>query len=168
MNWFTANEWIAAMNADDGTGYLGFDTWRLPITVQPDASCDTQSDPGGAGIPALFQGSGSGCTASEMGHLKHVDDIYFESEAALALFLNLRDWEYWSGTDYFFDTSLAWSQGFDLGTQETADKSATMLYVLPVLSGDVSVPLPPSIWLLGSALFGVASLKRARPARQGR
>jgi len=46
--------------------------WRLPTTLQPDASCSTQSDPGG-GLP--LQGSGYGCTGSEMGHLFNVDGI---------------------------------------------------------------------------------------------
>ncbi len=30
MNWNTANSWIAAMNTDGGTGYLGYNDWRLP------------------------------------------------------------------------------------------------------------------------------------------
>ena len=63
MNWNTANDWIAAMNADGGNGYLGINNWGLPITTQPDATCNTQS--GGQGV-------GTGCTGSEMGHLFNV------------------------------------------------------------------------------------------------
>ena len=54
------------------TVYGTVDDWRLPTTLQPDASCSTQSDPGG-GLP--LQGSGCGCTGSEMGHLFNVDGI---------------------------------------------------------------------------------------------
>jgi len=34
MTWDTAQSWLMAMNADGGTGYLGYNNWRLP-TVTP-------------------------------------------------------------------------------------------------------------------------------------
>lgn len=58
MTWDKANEWIAAMNT---ANYLDFNNWRLPTTLQPDASCDQQDS--GAGV-----GFGVGGTGSEMGH----------------------------------------------------------------------------------------------------
>lgn len=47
MNWSGALFWIDAMNAYDGTGYLGFNDWRLPITLQPDTSYGSQLNPEG-------------------------------------------------------------------------------------------------------------------------
>ncbi|MBI3570923.1 MAG: DUF1566 domain-containing protein [Gammaproteobacteria bacterium] len=40
MNWYKAQDWIAAMNA---ASYLGFNDWRLPTTLQPDATCSGQT-----------------------------------------------------------------------------------------------------------------------------
>ena len=33
MNWNTAHNWIAALNADGENGYLGFNNWRLPTNT---------------------------------------------------------------------------------------------------------------------------------------
>lgn len=32
MNYQTAQLWIAALNADNGVGYLGRNNWQLPTT----------------------------------------------------------------------------------------------------------------------------------------
>ncbi len=57
MTWTVANAWAASLDLD---GVVGVDGWRLPDTLQPDASCDSQS--GGIGY-------GYYCTGSEMGNL---------------------------------------------------------------------------------------------------
>ncbi len=57
MSWDTAQSWIGAMNA---ANYLGFNDWRLPTTLQPDASCSYQA----SGYVGNYN-----CTGSEMGHL---------------------------------------------------------------------------------------------------
>jgi len=90
MKWDTAHNWIAAMNADGGTGYLGINNWRMP-TLKPND---------GSGIPTSSNMIGSfstnastslgyartttngtdggwrdpaGNPVSEMGHLYYVD-----------------------------------------------------------------------------------------------
>jgi hypothetical protein len=56
MEWDTAKAWIAAMNnADGGTGYLGFNDWRLAsmsvvggvpaVSAYPVVDCSTSSEP---------------------------------------------------------------------------------------------------------------------------
>ena len=90
MSWFTANDWIDAMNT---ATYLGFSDWRLPTTTQPDATCSIQSPFGG--FPD--QGFGDGCTGSEMGHLSNVEGV---TSAAPGLFSNVQAALYWSGTEF--------------------------------------------------------------------
>ena len=43
MSWFTAQNWIGAMNT---ANYLGYNDWRLPTTLQPDPSCSLQLNAG--------------------------------------------------------------------------------------------------------------------------
>ena len=58
MTWHEATAWAAQLNIN------GYDDWRLPTTLQPDASCSNQA--GG-------DSSGYGCTGSELGYLFYVE-----------------------------------------------------------------------------------------------
>ena len=153
MDWATANLWIAAMNADGGSGYLGYNDWRLPETITPDPNC------------SFFDAFGSGCVLSEMGHLNNVEGIFWSSpQAAGNPFTNLQFNSYWSATENALNPGQAWVYGFDLGGQDVFNKTATGgVNAWAVRSGDVSiVPLPASLvlatsgWclLLGGRLFG--------------
>ena len=159
MNWSTANSWINAMNADSGTGYLGYNDQRLPTTTQPDASCSNQFDPGEG---FAVQGSGSGCLASEMGHLNNIEGVFWDVPPAPGNpFSNLQFNAYWSGTEYAPDTSGAWSYSFDLGGQGIFVKSNPDNYAWAVRSG-VVVPVPAAVWLFGSGLLGLIGLARRK------
>ena len=68
-DWDSANAWAASLDID---GVAGADGWRLPTTLQPDASCSNQFDPGGS-LPV--QGFAFNCTGSEMGNLYHVKGV---------------------------------------------------------------------------------------------
>ena len=83
----------AAGYSQTHTVYGTFDDWRLPTTLQPDASCAIQDEPGGPEPPT--QSIGVGCTGSEMGHLFNVDGI---AQTSMGPFLNVQDTWYWSGT----------------------------------------------------------------------
>lgn len=61
MNWADANAWAANLSFNDGVNT--YDNWRLPSTLQPDASCSDQT---------LGSSGGFRCTGSEMGHLFYV------------------------------------------------------------------------------------------------
>lgn len=183
MTWDTAQSWIGAMNA---ANYLGYNNWMLPTTLQPDASCYSQS--GGVS-------SSHSCTGSMMGHLFYTElgglanaNISFFHNSSYSLFNNVRDSFYWSGTEYASDTSRAWFFDMGLGGQyhnpkniSPTDGWAINQFAWAVLPGDValtctdptcaaaatvsppaSVPDPDTwgLMLSGLALVGWAARRR--------
>jgi hypothetical protein len=159
MNWSKAQSWIFAMNA---ANYLGYKDWRLPTTLQPDASCSMQV----SGVSA-----GNNCTGSEMGHLFYnelggtaASSILSSSDPDLALFSNLQSDFYWSDTEYAPNTSAAWIVNFNGGFQNSGFKGNYM-FALAVRDGQVAaVPVPAAAWLLGSGLLGLIGMARKRKA----
>lgn len=177
MDWNTANEWIAAMNAvDDGKGYLGYNDWRLPKSL----------DTGAPGCNFAYSGTDCGynvdLSVSEMAHLYYVElgnlaryDIdgvtnscYTHTAGCMTNqgpFVDL--WyinTYWS-TSYETSPNFAWVFNFEDGRQNYLIKSQRYP-LLPVRDGDVLVPIPGAVWLLGSAL-GVLGIARRRMAAGG-
>lgn len=162
MTWGGAQKWIAAMNA---ANYLGFNDWRLPTTLQPDASCVFQG-PGGSG--------GYNCTGSEMGHLFYTElgglagqSIATTHNANYSLFQNVEsnpNYSYWSGTE---SGPLAWTFSLETGYQGTDYKYNPYLYALAVRPGQVSaVPVPAAVWLFGSGLIGLFGSIRPKTTKQ--
>ena len=131
MNWTTANSWAAGLDPY-GSGITG---WRLPDTLQPDASCDSQS--GGDSY-------GYNCTGSEMGNLFYnvlggVADSFITTthNANYDLFSNVQSSLYWSATEYAPGTTFAWGFNFNSGYQNLNTK-ANNLYAWAVHSGSYS------------------------------
>jgi hypothetical protein len=153
--------WAASLSIFDtrpGAGGVTYSDWRLPTTLQPDASCDSQFDP--PGFPT--QGFGGGCTGSEMGHLFNVDGI---SASSPGLFTNVQSLRYWSGTEYAPTTPqpAAWVFSFGNGLQSNILKSNDFPSAWAVRPGDVAVvPVPAAVWLFGSALGLLGWLRRRR------
>ncbi len=166
MSWGNANAWAASLNVGGITG------WRLPRTLQPDASCTGQA--GGGSIS-----TGGNCIGSEMGHLYYLefDGDFFPFNAPtngilesgdpdLSLFTNIQSLQasggiYWSETE--FNASNAWYFNFNGGQQERLNKGSGH-YAWGVFDGDVSlVPIPAAVWLFGSAL-GLLGLMSRKPA----
>jgi len=160
-SWNNQTAWVNSLNIVDtrpGAGGVIYSDWRLPKTLQPDANCSIQTDPGG-GFP--MQSNGTGCTGSEMGHLYSVDGIDTNSPGP---FTSLQGW-YWSGTEYTPDTTnKAWNFNFGvtIGAQNYGPKYIG-LFAWAVRDGDVAavVPVPAAVWLFGSALLGLLGLRRA-------
>lgn len=162
MNWFTANSWIAAMNSDGGTGYLGVDAWRLPTTLQPDASCSIQVGYGGS--------RGDNCSGSEMGNLYYNvlggiagDSITTTHNSNYALFSGIADNFYWSATEVSPPAGDVHYFSFRDGSQRYVAKTGVALFVWAVADGNISaVPVPPAIWLFGSGLLGLIGISRRK------
>lgn len=156
MDWQGALFWIDAMNESN---YLGFNDWRLPGTLLPDASCQA---------PSLS--AGRNCTGSEMGHLFYsefgataVTPVTLTGNPAeLGKFTNIVLGAYWSGTES--DSLSAYSFTYGSGNQAITGKGV-QLGVWAVRSGDVSaVPVPAAVWLFGSGLLGLGGMVRRKKA----
>jgi hypothetical protein len=125
MTWSQAQAWIASLNA---ATYLGANTWRLPVTPQPDPSCSVEFAPG--------QYGGFGCTGSEMGHLSNADGI---TSANPGPFSNVQLTNYWSDTPYAPMAGSAWYFYFNVGGQNH-DVETLSFHAWAVAPGD---PLGP-------------------------
>ena len=161
MSWSTSQSWVAGLNS---AVYLGYADWRLPTTLQPDATCDTQSPTRSAGYH---------CTGSEMGHLFYTElggvaaqSINGTHNANFGLFQNFQDYSYWSGTEYAEDANLAWNFLFAGGTQHAsylAGYKLDTMYALAVRPGDVAAVPEAGTWamlLAGLVLVGAAARRR--------
>ena len=152
MNWLTAKTWIAAMN---NANYLGVNNWRLPLTLQPDTSCQYQLD---AGSQFPLQGVGA-CSGSEMGYLFNVEGISGYSRPP---FTNIVQQSYWSDTRYAPDPTRAWVFSMTRGDQDPAGPvDFIRYYAWAVSPGDISaVPIPAAAWLFGGALGSLRLVRR--------
>jgi MYXO-CTERM domain-containing protein len=155
MAWDTAQSWIGAMNT---ANYLGYHDWRLPTTLQSDASCSIQ-----AGVSY-----GYNCTGSEMGHLFYNElggvagsTITTTHNANYSLFSNVQSYRYWS-TEYAPSTLLAWNFDTQIGYQYGNFKDATQ-YALAVRPGQVAAVPEADTWamlLAGLGLVGAMARRR--------
>lgn len=102
MNWSDAKSWVASLTYFDPVRNVVWDDWRLPTTLQPDPTCEAQSN----GVSYSY-----GCSGSELGHLFYVDlggvagqpitNVHNEN---FGLFTNWQ--KYWgSGESNFYWTS---------------------------------------------------------------
>jgi len=143
MTWQVASDWVAQLTVG------GVGGWRLADTLQPDASCSSQSG----------SSSGFNCTGSEMGNL-HYNTL--GNTAGLlpntGPFKNVQLATYWSATTFAPSTDAAWSFGMSGGFQAAFSKT-TDFYSWAVQSGDV-VPVPAAVWLFSSGLLGLAGIAR--------
>ena len=158
MTWSQATTWAANLSFTNGVNV--YDNWRLPTTLQPDASCGSQSGGGSYGY---------NCTGSEMGHLFYSElsgtagqPILTSGDPDLAKITNLQANYYWSATEYAPNTGNATAFNLTSGHQGTGYKYFG-LYALAVSPGDVAaVPEPStySMMLAGLGLLGFMARRR--------
>lgn len=188
MPWGVAYQWIDGMNADAGSGYLGYNGWRMP-TVSPingtsfntTPSNDGSTDVGHANNTGWVDGSGN--PVSELGHMFYINlGNYGFCEPTnncgdlgtiitghpwgltnTGSFSNLVADFYWNPLGYSLDD--AWSFGFFGGDQGLRDKQSYQ-YVWAVHDGDIGspVPIPATFWLLSSGLIGLIAVARRKKA----
>jgi len=164
--WVNQKTWASGLTVGGVTG------WRLPNTV------DGPNVYGANGATT----SGYNITTSEMGHLFYTElgnkgfydaNWHYQSDYGLANkgpFANLKPDYYWSGTVYSKDTGSAWGFSLNVGLQFTQNEGpycnalavhdGDVLGNGVVLNGPSPVPIPPTVWLLGSGLIGLVGLKK--------
>ncbi len=164
MTWYGAMAWAEWLGSID---YAGADNWRLPVTIQPDATCDSQFDPG-AGFP--LQGYGYDCTGSDLGDLFYTvggltaGDGINQSTILTGAFTNMQDSVYWSGTEYAPDPPHAWNFYTDGGLQGL-DVKDLQFYGWAVRPGQIAAaeaPLPGTALLMALGFGAMTVLRRAR------
>lgn len=156
LGWAVANNWVAHLSYYDSVRDVTYTDWRLPSTLQPDATCGSQ-----------FDGShGYSCTGSELGHLFYIDlggvagqDITHTHNANYSLFSTIQG-AYWS--ELRPGGTLAWSFTMGSGYQGTqSTTSANYLSVWAVRDGDVAaVPEPETYAMMLAGLILIGLVKR--------
>ncbi|WGS88372.1 DUF1566 domain-containing protein [Methylomonas sp. UP202] len=136
MTWWGANAFVGYLNS---INYGGSSQWRLPS-----AGSNPQN--------------GSNPTDSEFLQLYY--SLYYSDLGRNHFDLTFRWSKYWTGTEYAPDPNSAWTFDRYVASQYNNDKS-NMFYAWVVSPGQVAaVPIPGAVWLFGSGLVGLLSLKR--------
>ena len=119
-----------------------------------------------------------GNTANEMSHLFYItlgnvsdfnisgvfDNgcIFSTCLTNTGLFTGLQSFGYWSGLEFAPNAAGAWNFRTSSGSQ-FADAKSNELFALAVHPGDVAaVPIPATVWLVGSGLLGMAGFRRKK------
>lgn len=166
-SWDNSRNWASSLSVTFNG--IEFNDWRLPtITINQD--------------PATYGYSGSDTYGyniknSEMGHLFYTalgNKAYYATNGSYPQsgwgltstgdFQHLYAEYYYSDATYSYNVWAAVYQSFATGEQYAGAKVAlggTGIYAMAVRDGDVAaVPIPPTVWLLGSGLVGLVGLRR--------
>lgn len=160
MNWFTATAWAASLSFTNGTKV--FDNWRLPITVQPDPSCELHD---------VNLSYGYNCTGGEMGHLFYDElggvagvSIATTHNANYGLFKNGQSGYYWTGTEFAPDPEGAWTFLAEFGVQ-SLNGNINSSFAMAVSPGDVAAVPEAGTWAM--LLTGLTLVRATTRRRRG-
>ena len=175
-SWFGAQAFVGYLNS---ISYGGSNQWRLPTaaSITQHGFNVTDGELGQLYYSELnklaFPGAGIGCSDGAW-----CDSTIFDwgllgngysglgTSGTAGLFSNAQVDTYWSGTEYAPIPSSAWGFGTGYGNQDL-NNLYDQLYAWAVSPGQVSaVPVPGAVWLMGSGLLGLLSLKRRGHAEQ--
>jgi hypothetical protein len=151
MTWWGAQAWAANLS------FGGYDDWRLPTVT---TTCWANNCTSGTELGHLFYTELGGTAGSS---------IVTNHDADYALFSNIQNFVYWSGSEYApdpyswtFDASTAWGFNTGNGYQDDALVRSIQYYGWAVRSGDVAAPVPEpdTLALLGLGIFGLRRAHR--------
>jgi hypothetical protein len=165
MTWSQANAWAVSLNI------AGVSGWRLPTV--------TDTGVPGCGIATTYSGGDCGynvdTATGEVAHLFYNelgDKALFDMSGVVQAgagpvnagpFTNLESYYYWYGTESALSSADAWAFRTTHGYQGTANKENGLFYAMAVHSGDVTtVPVPATLWLFGTGLFGMIGVMRRK------
>lgn len=151
MNFSAANTWAA------GLSYGGYDDWRLPTALNQDGSG-----------PCF----GYNCTSSEMGHMFYnnlgatagSNILSGANTDNLALFTNLQNYVYWSGTvDASYPSLYAWIFSTYIGLERSGFLKSSEALAWAVRPGDVAlIPEPSTYAMMLAGLLAIFGFTRIR------
>lgn len=175
MGWDAAKLWAGNLV------FGGFSDWRLPTLNPADTTCESFVSDGGIGnFPNQYYGRS--CAGGELSGL-FITEFGFNSNDGgssperprwnrnFNLFSNVQRDGYWSGTEYFPNTTeFAWRYGtVFLNTEQFyVMKNALPSYAVAVRDGDVAAAVPePQTLALALVALGVALVARPRRGPSG-
>lgn len=153
LDWQSANEWATGVEYYDASRDVYWDGWRLPTTINSASSY-------GYDLTGL---------SSELAYMYYINlgyaPEYTHDRWAAAPtseyynpFINLAYLGYWSGTETDF-SGRAWAFHFHFGSQETTSFDDSQ-HIWLLRDGDVAVPEPTGIALMGLGLIGLGWVRR--------
>ncbi|NOX97614.1 MAG: PEP-CTERM sorting domain-containing protein [Nitrospirae bacterium] len=161
--WQNQVDWASALTVNFGSTV--YTDWRLPATV------DGEYNYGYDGTTTV----GYNITNSEMGHLYYTELGNLGAEDTSGAWQSdqglkhpgdfiLSNGPYWSGTEHSAALGWAWYFSFYNGFQNTIKTEGTYAeidyYALAVRPGNVVIPEPGTMFLLGSGLIGLVGFRR--------
>jgi hypothetical protein len=183
MTWTEANTWATELT------FGGYSDWRLPSVTPVNGSSFDSSFTFDGSSDNSYNIAGTNSEMASMYYANLNNAGFFDTSGnttgcsvqgdAICLtetsfFTNLLPSDqsiYWTSTEDTTFTSNAWGFNMAIGQQFSFDKNRGLFNTWAVRTGDISlpslspiseVPIPSVVWLFGSALAGLLSIRKNR------